>query len=103
MIEARTDVVGSLLRPPELEAARRRLERGAISPPEFKRIEDAAVNAAIRLQEDAGLAVVTDGARRPVSYRSCALRYLRSAGSPPPSSATRCPPPTSKPSCGRLR
>jgi len=70
VIEARTDVVGSLLRPPELLAARRRLERGEIDPPEFKRIEDAAVDAAIRLQEDAGLAVVTDGEMRRLSFQS---------------------------------
>ncbi|HEX6405187.1 MAG TPA: cobalamin-independent methionine synthase II family protein [Pseudonocardiaceae bacterium] len=70
MIEARTDVVGSLLRPPELLAARRRLELGEIGPPEFKRIEDAAVDAAIRLQEDAGLAVVTDGEMRRLSFQS---------------------------------
>ncbi|MBV8993859.1 MAG: cobalamin-independent methionine synthase II family protein [Pseudonocardiales bacterium] len=70
MIEARTDVVGSLLRPPELLAARRRHELGEIGPPEFKRIEDAAVDAAIRLQEDAGLAVVTDGEMRRLSFQS---------------------------------
>ncbi|MGH3801104.1 MAG: hypothetical protein ACRDTD_13380 [Pseudonocardiaceae bacterium] len=61
MIAARTDVFGSLLRPRKLLEARERLERGEIGPPEFKRVEDAAVDAAIRLQEDAGLAVVTDG------------------------------------------
>ncbi len=70
MIAARTDVVGSLLRPPELLKARERLERGEIGPPEFKRVEDAAVNAAIRLQEGVGLAVVTDGEMRRLSFQS---------------------------------
>jgi 5-methyltetrahydropteroyltriglutamate--homocysteine methyltransferase len=70
VIEARTDVVGSLLRPPELLAARRRLDCDEIGPPEFKRIEDAAVDAAIRLQDDAGLAVVTDGEMRRLSFQS---------------------------------
>jgi 5-methyltetrahydropteroyltriglutamate--homocysteine methyltransferase len=70
VIGARTDVVGSLLRPRELLQARKRLERGEISPPEFKRVEDAAVGAAIRLQEDAGLAVVTDGEMRRLSFQS---------------------------------
>ena len=70
MIEARADVVGSLLRPPELLAARRRLERAEINLPEFKRVEDAAVDAAIRVQEDAGLAVVTDGEMRRLSFQS---------------------------------
>jgi len=70
VIEARTDVVGSLLRPPELLEARERLERGQIGPPEFKQIEDRAVDEAIRLQEDAGLEVVTDGELRRLSFQS---------------------------------
>ena len=61
MISARADVVGSLLRPPELLEARRRFEEGGISVPEFKRAEDRAVDWAISLQERAGLPVVTDG------------------------------------------
>ena len=51
MIVARTDVVGSLLRLRTLLQARERLERGELGPPEFKRVEDAAVAEAIRLQE----------------------------------------------------
>lgn len=70
MLRARTDVVGSLLRPPELLAARERLGRGELSPAEFKRVEDAAVDAALRLQEDAGLEVVTDGELRRLSFQS---------------------------------
>jgi hypothetical protein len=66
VIAARTDVVGSLLRPPELLEARERLERGEIGPPEFKRVEDAA----IRLQGGVGLAVVTDGEMRHLSFQS---------------------------------
>jgi 5-methyltetrahydropteroyltriglutamate--homocysteine methyltransferase len=67
---SRTDVVGSLLRPPELLEARERREHDEIGPPEFKRAEDAAVDAAIRLQEDAGLTVVTDGEMRRLSFQS---------------------------------
>jgi len=70
VIEARTDVVGSLLRPGELLEARERQERGEIGPSEFQRVEDAAVETAIRLQEDAGLAVVTDGEMRRLSFQS---------------------------------
>ncbi len=70
MIEARTDVVGSLLRPGELLEARERQERGEIGPSGFQRVEDAAVETAIRLQEDAGLAVVTDGEMRRLSFQS---------------------------------
>ena len=43
----RADVVGSLLRPPELLEARVRHAVGEISAPEFKRIEDRAVEWAI--------------------------------------------------------
>ncbi|HET6847590.1 MAG TPA: cobalamin-independent methionine synthase II family protein [Gaiellales bacterium] len=70
MIRAHTDVVGSLLRPPELIEARERLDRGDLSPAEFKRIEDAAVDAAVELQEEAGIDVVTDGEMRRLSFQS---------------------------------
>jgi 5-methyltetrahydropteroyltriglutamate--homocysteine methyltransferase len=70
VIAARTDVVGSLLRPPELLEARERLARGELAAPEFKRIEDRAVDEAIRLQEEAGLDVVTDGEMRRLSFQS---------------------------------
>ncbi|MEX0816544.1 MAG: cobalamin-independent methionine synthase II family protein [Gaiellales bacterium] len=70
MVEARTDVVGSLLRPPWLLEARERLERGEIGPPEFKAVEDRAVDEALRLQEEAGLDVVTDGEMRRLSFQS---------------------------------
>ena len=70
MLEARSDVVGSLLRPPELLDARKRFERGDLAPAEFKRLEDAAVDDALRLQEEAGLDVVTDGEMRRLSFQS---------------------------------
>ena len=70
MLEARTDVVGSLLRPPELLEAQERHGRGELSTPDFKRVEDRAVDEAIRLQEGAGLDVVTDGEMRRLSFQS---------------------------------
>jgi 5-methyltetrahydropteroyltriglutamate--homocysteine methyltransferase len=70
VLEARTDVVGSLLRPPELLAAQERLARGELSPAAFKRIEDDAVDDAVALQEEAGLDVVTDGEMRRLSFQS---------------------------------
>ncbi|HEY3105319.1 MAG TPA: cobalamin-independent methionine synthase II family protein [Gaiellaceae bacterium] len=70
MLKAHTDVVGSLLRPPELIEAQKQLGRGEIEPPAFKRIEDRAVDDAIRLQEEAGLEVVTDGEMRRLSFQS---------------------------------
>jgi 5-methyltetrahydropteroyltriglutamate--homocysteine methyltransferase len=70
VLEAHTDVVGSLLRPPELLEARERLERGEIDEDEFRSSEDGAVDEALRLQEDAGLDVVTDGEMRRLSFQS---------------------------------
>jgi 5-methyltetrahydropteroyltriglutamate--homocysteine methyltransferase len=70
VLEARTDVVGSLLRPPELLDARKKHEAGELSPSDFKRVEDAAVDSALRLQEEAGLDVVTDGEMRRLSFQS---------------------------------
>lgn len=60
----RAEVIGSLLRPAYLQEARKSWEAGALPTPEFKRIEDRAVNEAIALQEAAGLDVVTDGEMR---------------------------------------
>lgn len=64
----RSDVVGSLLRPGYLDLARKRFERGEITPPEFKQVEDRAVDEAIRLQEEAGLDVLTDGEQRRYAF-----------------------------------
>jgi 5-methyltetrahydropteroyltriglutamate--homocysteine methyltransferase len=66
----RTDVVGSLLRPPELLAARAEYAAGRLTPAEFKAIEDHAVDWAVDLQEDAGLDVLTDGEMRRLSFQS---------------------------------
>jgi 5-methyltetrahydropteroyltriglutamate--homocysteine methyltransferase len=57
----RADHVGSLLRPPQLLAARADHTAGRIAHDELRRIEDAAVAQAIRMQEDIGLQGVTDG------------------------------------------
>jgi 5-methyltetrahydropteroyltriglutamate--homocysteine methyltransferase len=43
-LEARADVVGSLLRPSELLEARERLARDELSPAAFKHVEDRAVD-----------------------------------------------------------
>jgi 5-methyltetrahydropteroyltriglutamate--homocysteine methyltransferase len=70
MLNARTDVVGSLLRPPELLAAQEQLAHGALTPAAFKTIEDRAVDEAVALQEEAGLNIVTDGEMRRQSFQS---------------------------------
>lgn len=68
MVRCRSDVVGSLLRPPALTAARQEFEAGRLSPTEFKRLEDRAVDEAVALQEEAGLDVVTDGEMRRYAF-----------------------------------
>jgi 5-methyltetrahydropteroyltriglutamate--homocysteine methyltransferase len=63
-----SDVIGSLLRPKYLTRARDDYAAGHLTPPEFKRIEDRAVDAAIAMQESIGLDVVTDGEFRRFSF-----------------------------------
>lgn len=70
MITVHADHVGSLLRPPELRKAREKAAAGCIAPSEFKAIEDRAVGEAVTLQEEAGLAVITDGELRRLSFQS---------------------------------
>jgi 5-methyltetrahydropteroyltriglutamate--homocysteine methyltransferase len=50
--------------------AQKKFASGDLTPSEFKRIEDRAVDDAIRLQEEAGLDVVTDGEMRRLSFQS---------------------------------
>src|ERR671933_1464783 len=64
----RSDVVGSLLRPAYLKEARERFEAGEMSAAAFKRIEDRAVDEAVKLQERAGLDVLTDGEMRRYAF-----------------------------------
>ena len=65
----RTDVVGSLLRPAALKEARKTFDDGKISRDELVAAEDEAVRAAVRLQEAAGLDVVTDGEMRRINFQ----------------------------------
>ncbi len=64
----RSEVVGSLLRPAELAAARKRFEAGELSAAAFKAIEDEAVDAAIKMQEEIGIDVITDGELRRYAF-----------------------------------
>src|SRR5688500_4249420 len=52
------DHVGSLLRPPELAAARK------VKSPDLRAIEDQAIRAAVARQEAIGLQGITDGESR---------------------------------------
>jgi 5-methyltetrahydropteroyltriglutamate--homocysteine methyltransferase len=76
----RADVVGSLLRPEALLAARERRDRGELSPPAFKRVEDRAVDEVVAVQEAAGLPVVTDGEQRRLSFQSQLLEAVEGFG-----------------------
>jgi 5-methyltetrahydropteroyltriglutamate--homocysteine methyltransferase len=67
-LRARADVVGSLLRPSGLAAARKQFDQGEINPVELKRLEDRAIDAAVAMEEAAGLEVVTDGEFRRYAF-----------------------------------
>lgn len=64
----RADHVGSLLRPKELREGFRRHAQGELSAAAFTGIQDRAVREVVRLQEEAGLEVATDGEFRRSSY-----------------------------------
>jgi 5-methyltetrahydropteroyltriglutamate--homocysteine methyltransferase len=69
LAKIRTDVVGSLLRPEAVKAARIAFDEGRIAQVELHAIEDEAVRDAVRLQEAAGLDVVTDGELRRLNFQ----------------------------------
>jgi 5-methyltetrahydropteroyltriglutamate--homocysteine methyltransferase len=66
----RAEHVGSLLRPPELLAARSAHEQGRISRDELRALEDKAIVDVLKFQRDIGLGVVTDGEYRRASWLS---------------------------------
>jgi 5-methyltetrahydropteroyltriglutamate--homocysteine methyltransferase len=70
MICLHADVVGSLLRPPELLKAQEDFLNGRFNASEFAEIENRAVDQAILLQENAGLGIVTDGEMRRQAFQS---------------------------------
>ncbi|HZT50931.1 MAG TPA: 5-methyltetrahydropteroyltriglutamate--homocysteine S-methyltransferase [Stellaceae bacterium] len=60
----RAEHVGSLLRPPEVVKARDDFAAGRIDAAALRAIEDRAIAAAVRMQEEVGLEAVTDGEMR---------------------------------------
>ncbi len=64
----RADHVGSLLRPAALRQAFRRHHDGEIDDAEFAIVQDRCIRDAVRMQEDIGFKVVTDGEFRRASY-----------------------------------
>jgi 5-methyltetrahydropteroyltriglutamate--homocysteine methyltransferase len=65
----RTDVVGSLLRPADLVEARKRYDEGALDAARLRAVEDAAVRAAVQLQQSVGLDVISDGEMRRLNFQ----------------------------------
>ena len=65
----RTDVVGSLLRPETVKAARVRFDESKIDAAALRAIEDDAVRDAVRLQESIGLDVISDGEMRRLNFQ----------------------------------
>ena len=64
----RADHIGSLLRPPALRQAFRRHESGELNADSFRLLQDESIRAAVRMQEEIGLRVITDGEFRRSSY-----------------------------------
>ena len=63
-LPSRADHVGSLLRPPALHTARAQHADGLLSASALRQIEDRCIRDVIRMQEDVGLKVATDGEYR---------------------------------------
>src|SRR3954464_8801346 len=68
--------VGSLLRPPELLAARADHAAGRIDDDALRAAEDEAILGAIALQREAGLRSVTDGEFRRASWHMAFIYAL---------------------------
>jgi 5-methyltetrahydropteroyltriglutamate--homocysteine methyltransferase len=73
----RADHIGSLLRPARLRQAFREHAEGKIADGQFREIQDAAISEAVKLQEDCGLQVVTDGEFRRTSYWGRFVSFTR--------------------------
>ncbi len=64
----RADHIGSLLRPKVLREAFRRHSAGQISEGDFRAVQDDCIREVLKLQQDCGLQVATDGEFRRISY-----------------------------------
>ena len=69
LAKIRNDVVGSLLRPERLKRAHQDYDDGKIEIGTLREIEDQEIRQAVRLQEQLGLAVVTDGEFRRLNFQ----------------------------------
>jgi 5-methyltetrahydropteroyltriglutamate--homocysteine methyltransferase len=74
---ARADHVGSLLRPKKLREAFRRHASNEVDDRTFRSIQDEAIRDVVKLQQDCGLQVLTDGEFRRISYWEKFVRLTR--------------------------
>lgn len=73
----RADHIGSLLRPQKLRQAFRAHAAKEITDDAFRAAQDAAIRDVVKLQEECGLQVVTDGEFRRISYWEKFVRLTR--------------------------
>ena len=73
----RADHIGSLLRPRNLRQAFRAHAAKELSDADFRAAQDAAIREVVKLQEDCGLEVATDGEFRRISYWEKFVRLTR--------------------------
>src|SRR5436190_4583472 len=73
----RADHIGSLLRPTKLRQAFRAHSEKKISEAEFRAAQDDAIRDVLKLQDECGLQVVTDGEFRRISYWEKFVRLTR--------------------------
>src|SRR3954470_16351420 len=64
----RAEHIGSLLRPPQLLRARQLHAQGSLDRAALTEVENAAIRDVVKLQEEVGLKVVTDGEFRRSTY-----------------------------------
>jgi 5-methyltetrahydropteroyltriglutamate--homocysteine methyltransferase len=85
----RADHVGSLLRPPELLAARGDYAAGKIGAAHLRAVEDAAIAQAVTMQSDVGLQSATDGEFRRASWHMDFIYQLGGISKSPGNLAVR--------------
>src|SRR3989442_346984 len=85
----RADHVGSLLRPASLLAARGDFAAGRIDAAALRKVEDAAVTAAVAMQAEAGLQSATDGEFRRASWHMDFIYQLGGISKAPGNLAVR--------------
>ena len=81
----RADHVGSLLRPQELHDAREKKKKGEISAEALRQVEDKCIRKAVKMQEDIGFQVATDGEFRRTFWHVDFLEQFGNVTVVPPS------------------